>query len=189
VSPSGLTWYIFTPKLPIFVHFVRRWNWNFWYLSKPFGLWYYAYFLTFLVFAIFSPIWSIASWKIWQPWHLFLLHLFYILSFSFLPFSSVLVQHGACFFITSIPLLTTVLPWQPFVYEGSWFEAGWPEVVFEKIAQWPRKIDKKSLNLGPRLLLNKPKAWARMGLYFEVGPRTWGIFSKSQKFSGPTQSY
>jgi hypothetical protein len=66
-------WYIFKPKIQIWVNFGMPLNGKCWYLLWPFGLFYGPYIGRYILwpygnFIYFSSLWYIVSRKIWQPW-------------------------------------------------------------------------------------------------------------------------
>jgi hypothetical protein len=58
---SVARWYIFKPKIPIWINFGGSYNVRSWSILWPFGVFYWH-----LVY--FSPFWCVAPRKIWQPW-------------------------------------------------------------------------------------------------------------------------
>jgi hypothetical protein len=65
-------WFIFKPKIPLWVNFGGSCNWRCWHILWPFGLFYfhlvYSTYGHLVYFGIFFPFWYVVPRKIWQPW-------------------------------------------------------------------------------------------------------------------------
>jgi hypothetical protein len=67
-------WYIFKPKIPIWVNFGGSWNGICWYILWPFSIFYgrFVYFVTIRYirwsFGIFFPVLVFCVRNIWQTW-------------------------------------------------------------------------------------------------------------------------
>jgi hypothetical protein len=64
---SVARWFIFKPKIPMWIHFGGPWNVKCCYISWSLGI-LHGHFLIYGSLVYFSPFWYVWTKKIWQPW-------------------------------------------------------------------------------------------------------------------------
>jgi hypothetical protein len=78
VHHSVARWYVFRPKIPVWVNLGRSCNRRCWYCLWPICLFYGHLVYILWSFGIFFPFWFVLPRKIWQPWYTRLFYLFFL---------------------------------------------------------------------------------------------------------------